>query len=218
MRQESKILTAPDLVVMVAGVYAAEPQAEADLYSLVVRVSSRILGRAVCYEDVIDVQHDIYMAVFQRIKAGGIRAPEAIIGFISVVTNRAVCQYIEVRVKSRKVRSFDDRILGDTINPADTAASPESCAIHDQTWEIVHQTLSEIRECEREILTRYYLQEQSVAEICSEMEITETRFRLLKSRAKAKFGKLGASRVNARAISPRAELQQLMNMELPKAA
>ena len=48
---------------------------------------------------------------------------------------------------------------------------------------------------DREILTRFYLQEQSQEQICQEMSLTETQFRLLKSRAKAKFGELGKRRL-----------------------
>jgi RNA polymerase sigma-70 factor (ECF subfamily) len=44
---------------------------------------------------------------------------------------------------------------------------------------------------DREILTRFYLDEQTQEQICGEMNLTETQFRLLKSRAKARFGELG---------------------------
>src|SRR5450432_3687718 len=48
-----------------------------------------------------------------------------------------------------------------------------------------------VSERHREILTRFYLQEQTQEEICEEMNLSETQFRLLKSRAKARFGELG---------------------------
>ena len=44
---------------------------------------------------------------------------------------------------------------------------------------------------DREILTRFYLYEQTQEQICAEMNLSETQFRLLKSRAKARFGELG---------------------------
>jgi RNA polymerase sigma-70 factor (ECF subfamily) len=44
---------------------------------------------------------------------------------------------------------------------------------------------------DREILTRFYLDEQTQEKICEDMSLTETQFRLLKSRAKARFGELG---------------------------
>jgi RNA polymerase sigma-70 factor (ECF subfamily) len=40
-------------------------------------------------------------------------------------------------------------------------------------------------------LTRFYLKEQPQEQICREMDLSETQFRLLKSRAKAKFGEIG---------------------------
>jgi RNA polymerase sigma-70 factor, ECF subfamily len=47
----------------------------------------------------------------------------------------------------------------------------------------------------REILTRFYLQEESQEEICAVMILTETQFRLLKSRAKSRFGELGKKKL-----------------------
>ena len=43
----------------------------------------------------------------------------------------------------------------------------------------------------REILTRYYLREQTQDQICADMGLTETQFRLLRSHAEARFGELG---------------------------
>jgi RNA polymerase sigma-70 factor, ECF subfamily len=40
---------------------------------------------------------------------------------------------------------------------------------------------------QREILVRFYVEEQSVTEICTAMDLTETQFRLLKSQAKARL-------------------------------
>ena len=41
----------------------------------------------------------------------------------------------------------------------------------------------------------FYLREQSQEQICEEMKLTETQFRLLKSRAKARFGELGKKKL-----------------------
>jgi DNA-directed RNA polymerase specialized sigma subunit len=55
--------------------------------------------------------------------------------------------------------------------------------------------LAELSERDREILTRFYVDEQGQEQICSEMALTETQFRLLKSRAKARFGELGKKKL-----------------------
>ncbi len=51
--------------------------------------------------------------------------------------------------------------------------------------------LASLSQREREILERFYLQEQSAVQIRDEMKLTCTNYRVLKSRAKAKFGKTG---------------------------
>jgi DNA-directed RNA polymerase specialized sigma24 family protein len=55
----------------------------------------------------------------------------------------------------------------------------------------MRSVLSSISTRDSEILTRFYLLEQTQEEICTEMKLSETQFRLLKSRAKARFGELG---------------------------
>jgi RNA polymerase sigma-70 factor, ECF subfamily len=53
---------------------------------------------------------------------------------------------------------------------------------------------------DREILTRFYLRGESQERVCSEMNLTGTQFRLLKSRAKARFGELGKRRLQQRSL------------------
>ncbi len=52
---------------------------------------------------------------------------------------------------------------------------------------------------QREVLRRFYLFEESKEEICASMNLTETQFRLLKSRAKARFGEVGRDALMRRA-------------------
>jgi RNA polymerase sigma-70 factor, ECF subfamily len=54
--------------------------------------------------------------------------------------------------------------------------------------------LRSIGKRDREVLIRFYLEEQTPERICREMGLTETQFRLIKSRAKARFGELGKRR------------------------
>jgi len=53
---------------------------------------------------------------------------------------------------------------------------------------------------DREILTRFYLDEQTQEQICEDMNLTETQFRLLKSRAKARFGELGKRKLHQKPL------------------
>jgi len=52
----------------------------------------------------------------------------------------------------------------------------------------------------RDILVRFYLKEQSQEQICREMSLTETQFRLRKSRAKEKFNKVVHRELSSKAL------------------
>ena len=54
---------------------------------------------------------------------------------------------------------------------------------------------------DREILSRFYLCEQPQEQICEAMDLTDTQFRLLKSRAKARFGQIGRKKVVQSALN-----------------
>ena len=80
--------------------------------------------------DLDDRVHDAYLTVVQAIRAGSLREPEALMGFVRTIIRRQVAAGIDAAVQSRR-----------------------------------------------------------------EMQLTETQFRLLKSRAKARFGEIGRKRL-----------------------
>ena len=67
--------------------------------------------------------------------------------------------------------------------------------IQQQHFALAMEVLQSVSSRDREILVRFYLKEQSADQICKEMGLTETTFRLHKSRAKARFGELGRKRL-----------------------
>ena len=60
-----------------------------------------------------------------------------------------------------------------------------------QRAEIARRVMKGISRRDREILDRFYVQDQPQEQICQEMGLSYNQFRLLKSRAKARFGELG---------------------------
>ena len=69
-----------------------------------------------------------------------------------------------------------------------------------QKVEVMLEVLREMSPRDREVLTRFYLREQSQEQICRDMRLTDTQFRLLKSRAKARFGEIGKKKIDKRAF------------------
>jgi len=76
--------------------------------------------------------------------------------------------------------------------------SPERKMIDKQSLELARRVLGSLHRRDREVLTRFYLDGQSATQICAEMDLSDTQFRLIKSRAKARFAQLGKSRLALR--------------------
>ena len=89
--------------------------------------------------------------------------------------------------------------MGGTV--ADGDANPEQRLLRAERSDLMLKVLNGISRRDREILTRFYLYEQPQSQICEEMALTETQFRLLKSRAKMRFAELGRKRISPKKIS-----------------
>jgi len=87
-----------------------------------------------------------------------------------------------------------------------TASENTWAEIAEQRTNIVKRVLSTIPKRDREILVSFYLLERSPEEICAQMGLTETQFRLLMSRAKARFAELAKTGLSRALKSPNASL------------
>ena len=76
--------------------------------------------------------------------------------------------------------------------------SPQGAEVFAFWSDAAKRALDQLGEKDREILTRFFVQAQSQDQICAEMSLTETQFRLLKARAKARFGQVGKRELSQR--------------------
>jgi RNA polymerase sigma factor (sigma-70 family) len=162
------------------------------LYSLFAKGVRFYLCRQLGPQDVDDKVHDTFLIVVQAIRKGDLREPERLMGFVRTVVRRQVAAFIDLAVQSRRDMS-DMETTKSVID--EVVTDPEDFVIQEQQVEIMREVLSGISIRDREILSRYYIDEQSPQEICEAMNLSETQFRLLKSRAKARFGELGRKRL-----------------------
>jgi RNA polymerase sigma-70 factor (ECF subfamily) len=163
----------------------------AELYRLFSRGIRFYLCRQLGPQELDDKVHDTFVVVVQAIRKGELREPQRLMGFVRTIVRRQVAAHIDRVVHSRR----EQMDLESTVRIADPRGNPEEAAIFRQRVDLIGHVLGELAEKDREILTRFYLHEQSQEEICSEMALTETQFRLLKSRAKARFGELGKKKL-----------------------
>ena len=185
-----------DWAALVRQIREDDPGAMEKLYALFGRGIRYYLCRQLGPQDLDDRVHDTFLIVVQAIRRGELREPERLMGFVRTVVRRQVAASIEQAVHARR----DVQDLEETTGLADDSESPEDSLISKQQAEIMAVVLRSISKRDREVLTRFYLLEQPQSQICREMQLTETQFRLLKSRAKARFGELGRKRLARRPL------------------
>jgi RNA polymerase sigma-70 factor (ECF subfamily) len=157
-----------------------------ELYQLFSKGIRFYLCRQLGPRELDDKVHDTFVVVVQAIRRGELREPSRLMGFVRTIVRRQVAAHIDKVVRTRR----DQIDLDSTVRLVDPERNPEEKAMFSQRAELINRVLGKLSDRDREILTRFYLMEQDQDQICSEMALTETQFRLLKSRAKARFGEI----------------------------
>ncbi|HUS06918.1 MAG TPA: sigma-70 family RNA polymerase sigma factor [Bryobacteraceae bacterium] len=181
-----------DWAQLVSRIQAGDQAAMEELYRLFSRGIRFYLCRQLGAQELDDKVHDTFLIVVNAIKRGDLREPERLMGFVRTIVRRQVAAHIDEAVQLR--REHTD-IEADGITLVDVKRNPEERAIGQEEEQLMTSVLQSMSGRDREILTRFYLNEQSQDQICHDMKISETQFRLLKSRAKARFGELGKKKL-----------------------
>jgi RNA polymerase sigma factor (sigma-70 family) len=186
----------PCWVELVEKIRQNDPDGLEELYSVFSRGIRFYLCRQLGPQDLDDRVHDTFIVVAQAIQRGELREPDRLMGYVRTIVRRQVAAQIEDNVLNRR-QQFD---LDWGLAVRDVASNPEQAAIRQENQKIAAKVLKSIAPRDREILIRFYVWEQPAEKICAEMGLTDTQFRLLKSRAKSRFGHLGKKRVTKRLV------------------
>jgi len=178
-------------VELVERIKLNEASALEELYALFARGIKFMIIRQLGRQDLEDRVHDIFVIVVQALQRGDLREPERLMGFVRTIVRRQIANSIEKNYSRRR----DELEVEGNVKLADAALSPEQSAIRSQNARIMADLLNECSRRDREILTRFYLLEHTQEQICADMGLTETQFRLLKSRAKQRFSDEGKRRM-----------------------
>jgi RNA polymerase sigma-70 factor (ECF subfamily) len=190
-RRTVAVSSGPDWTVLVKKIQDGDDKGMEELYRVFSRGIRFYFCRQLGTDELDDKVHDTFLIVVQAIQRGELREPERLMGFVRTVVRRQVAAYIDKAVHRRR-----DEVEMDTmIRLIDIGSNPEVTAIARQRVDLARSILDRMTSRDREILSRFYLREQSQEQICSEMHLTETQFRLLKSRAKQRFAELGRRRM-----------------------
>ena len=181
----------PDLCSLVERIRTGDPAGMEELYTVFSKGIRFYLCRQLGPQDLDDRLHDVFLIITQSIRRGELREPERLMGYVRTIVRRQVAAHIDIAVQARRNQTEIDTEL----NLSDREPNPESRAIQHENNELAMRILRSIPKRDREVLVRFYLEEQPAQQICAAMNLTETQFRLIKSRAKARFGELGKARL-----------------------
>jgi len=187
-----------DWEVLVDGVRKGDAAAMEKLYGVFTRGLRFYICRRLGAQDLDDRVHDAFVVVVEAIQRGLLREPGRLMGFVRTVVNRQIAGHIDEAVHKRKEEV--DLEIGARV--ADGRINPEGIVSNRECAELMKRVLGSLSARDREILTRFYLHEQPIEQICREMSLSETQFRLMKSRAKARFGELGKRTMRQQPCDP----------------
>lgn len=187
-RKQEESFEIQDWAQLVARIHNGDRAAMEELYNIFGKGIRYFLMRNLGADELDDKVHDCFVIVAQAIRNGELRDPARLMGFVRTVVKRRIAAAIDVAVTNRRTQVDYEETL---FAVSDWKDDPERSLLRRQRADIARRVMKGISRRDREILDRFYVQDQTQEQICEEMGLSYNQFRLLKSRAKARFGELG---------------------------
>ena len=168
-----------EIAEIVASILRRERWGEEKLYALLVQCLRSRFRMQLGQQEMEDHLHDVYMVVLTAIRNGSLRDAYRLSGYIRTIGARARVSKVQEIVWNR-----EHFVPSDEWRAADRRDQPDDALYNQQKLEMTISALNSLRHRDREILTRFYLLNQTPEEIMAALELTATQFRLCKSRAK----------------------------------
>jgi RNA polymerase sigma-70 factor, ECF subfamily len=173
-------------VSLVERIRAGEALAESELvnrFSRGVRAILRAAAREPALVD--DLHQDTMRILLERIRAGAVRDPAQLAGFVaSLARNLATEHFRQVR----RSEPSDEAILGQL---ADSAPTPHELAVRAEQAALVRRILEELpTDRDRDVLRRFYLGQESKERICVDHSLSSLQFNRVLHRARDRFREL----------------------------
>lgn len=183
---------------IVSRILADESAGQQELYDAFERGIRFYLAPRLKTQDVADKVHDTFVAVVAAIRAGHVREAARLPGFVRTIAHRQAAGHIEEAAR-RHSSSLDS--VGQLL-PSSDGLNPEQETMRRERLQFTRKILKALPEIDRQIVRRFYFEEQSPVQICEDLRITYTQFRLRKCRAKERISELAREVMRKK---PRAE-------------
>ena len=178
----------PELAAtLVTRIAQGEKQAEEQLVARYSRGLLSFLRRKTNADDLADDLHqDTFRIVLERLRSKGLENPAQLAGFIHATARNLVIGHF--RKQARRKTEPDSVAIA---RASQGGATQSDMTMLDEQAKMVRSVLAELRsERDRELLIRFYLDEEDKQSVCAALNLTDTHFNRVIFRARERFREL----------------------------
>ncbi len=184
----------PAAANLVRRIQSGDLAAEQELVHKYQRGVGLIVARASRDRSAVDdICQDVLVLAIEKIRAGAVREPERLSGFVAALARTKVIEHF----RGLDARSAREARLQES--PPISAPDPLQQVLARERAQIVRAVLDELdSDRDREILFRYYLAEEDKSRICRDLKLTALHFNRVLFRARERFRNLLGRRIGTR--------------------
>jgi len=179
---------------LVERIRAGDALAESELvhrFSRGVRVILRSAGSQPALVE--DLYQETMRILIERIRAGGVRDPAQLSGFVASLARNLATEHF------RHARRAEPSSEGVLERLADSAPTAHELVVRGEQAALVRRILEELPlERDRELLRRFYLGQESKDRICADYGLSSLQFNRVLHRARDRFRELWAQSAASR--------------------
>ncbi len=175
----------PELATsLVTRIAQGEKQAEEQLVARYSRGLLSFLRRKAGTDELADDLHqDTFRIVLERLRGKGLENPAQLAGFIHATARNLVIAHF--RKQARRKTEPDSDAVARTSHGGTTQSD---VTMLDEQAKMVRSVLAELRsERDRELLLRFYLDEEDKQSVCAALNLTDKHFNRVIFRARERF-------------------------------
>lgn len=191
---------------LVQRIVRGDPAAESELvnhYSRGVTILLRRLTRDPVLVD--DLHQETFLVVLRKIRAGELRSPAALAGFIRSTARNLLIADRRKQTRTRATDSDEIAALADQRSAVTGSSSPQlDEVLAEEEGALVRRLLGELSVSrDREILLRFYLCDHSKEQVCRELDVEPHLFNRVLYRARTRLRALWEQRAQQLGLSRR---------------
>jgi RNA polymerase sigma-70 factor (ECF subfamily) len=177
----------PDPARLVARIREGERTAEEELVRRYTRgvsiILRRLAGTAAAADD---LYQEVFLRAVEKIRAGEVRDPERLSGFICALARNLAIDHFRRRAPEKAPAEPEAR-----LSIPDPAPGPLARVLHLEDSAIIRQVMNELpSDRDRQVLRRFYLEEDDKDAICADLNLTSLHFNRVLHRARERFREL----------------------------